>query len=208
MNRKTIITNNELFKAAELYNKRYQELGRNIKTVGWGSKADQKLRFEMLFRDLDPTGKRILDVGCGLGDLIPFLEEKTGGDYFYIGIDIADRLIEDARKTFKGDNKSFIVGDVFSLQEIDVDIAVLSGALSFKSEGIEDYAKDTISKMFSISKEVVALNFLTKYVDFELEKNMHYEPEKVFKWGKSLASKVNLFHDYPLYEFTLQMFKN
>jgi SAM-dependent methyltransferase len=201
------IKNIDKSKIAELYNNRFVEFGSSIKTVGWGSQKDQYLRFEMLFRNINPKGKKILDIGCGLGDLIPFLNEKTGGDYTYIGIDIAEKLIEDARKNYGSENKSFYVGDIFSINEPGIDIAVLSGALSFKSEGIKKYAQNTLLRMFELSNEVISLNFLSKYVDFELDKNQHYEPQEVFGWAKDITRRVNLFHDYPLYEFTVQLFK-
>ncbi len=195
-------------KAAELYNTRYEEYGRQIKTVGWGSKDDQLLRFEILFRGLNPKGKTILDVGCGLGDLIPFLNDKTRGDYQYIGIDVTSNLIVDSKEKYGKSGIDFFVGDIFSLPLPAVDIAVLSGALSLKAKGIEKYAIDTMEKMFDLSREAVSLNFLTKYVDFELEKNQHYQPEDVFSSAKKLSNRVNLIHDYPLYEFTIQIFRN
>ncbi len=194
-------------KLAALYNQRYDELGRDIKTVGWGKETDQILRFEVLFRGLDIKGKTILDVGCGLGDLVPFLNEKTNGDFTYVGIDIADKLIEDAGKKFGNEKIKFITGDVFSVSVSNIDIAVLSGALSYKTEGIENYAYETIKKMYEISNEAAALNFLSKYVDFEAEKNQHYHPETIFSKAKAISKKVNLFHDYPLYEFTVQLLK-
>ncbi|OGL46130.1 MAG: hypothetical protein A2W05_09750 [Candidatus Schekmanbacteria bacterium RBG_16_38_10] len=194
-------------KMTGLYNGRYHEFGRDIRTVGWGSKRDQFLRFEVLFRGLNPKGKTILDVGCGLGDLISFLDERTAGDYCYVGVDVADRLIEDARKTFTAPNIEFHVGDVFSASLPKVDISVLSGALSFKVDGIEKYAHDTMRKMFELSREAACLNFLTKYVDYELEKNQHYYPESIFSQAKELSRRVNLIHDYLLYEFTVQIFK-
>lgn len=194
--------------AADLYNHRFADFGRNIKTVGWGSAEDQKLRFEMLFRNLYPKGKTILDVGCGLGDLVPYLSEITNRDFKYIGIDIAENLIKDARKTYKGKNILFYVGDIFSVQVPHVDYAVLSGALSFKQEGIEVYAINTMKRMFELSNEVASLNFLSKYVDFEAEKNQHYLPEEIFKKAKQLSKRVNIFHDYPLYEFTIQILKS
>ena len=61
--------------------------------------------------------------------------------------------------------------------------------------------------MFELSNEVISLNFLSKYVDFELDKNQHYEQQEVFGWAKDITRRVNLFHDYPLYEFTVQLFK-
>ena len=50
-------------KTAQLYNQRFLDHGNDIKTVGWGSKKDQFLRFDVLFRNINPVGKSILDVG-------------------------------------------------------------------------------------------------------------------------------------------------
>jgi len=198
----------EIQKIAELYNTRYNNFGRNIKTVGWGNEKDQVLRFEMLLRGLEPQGKTILDIGCGLGDLVTYLYEKTNGDFNYIGIDIAETLVNDAKRKFTNSNIQFFTGDIFSMDSLStVDISVLSGALSFKTDGIESYAFKTMHKMFEISNEGACLNFLTKYVDFELPKNQHYSPEVVFSKAKSFAKKVTLFHDYELYEFTVQLLK-
>lgn len=193
---------------AELYNKRFDQHGRDIKTVGWGSERSQRLRFEVLFRGLDPKGKTILDVGCGLGDLIPFLEQQTGGEFNYIGVDVAEQLICDARETYGSVCREFHTGDIFSVNVPQVDISVLSGALSFKVPGIEAYAHETMRRMFELSREAASLNFLTKYVDFELEKNQHYQPESIFSNAKRISKSVNLFHDYALYEFTVQVIKS
>jgi SAM-dependent methyltransferase len=197
----------DIGKAAELYNERYARLGRDIKTVGWGSEESQALRFDVLFRGLDPKGKTVLDVGCGLGDLIPYLEQRTGGDFAYIGIDVADKLVEAASNNYQGENYRFMCGEVFSPELPTVDISVLSGALSFNVDGMEAYAHDVMNHMFALSRECASLNFLTKYVDFEVDKNQHYQPETVFSWAKMLSDKVNLIHDYPLYEFTVHILR-
>lgn len=198
----------DMTEAAELYNKRFDQHGRDIKTVGWGSEWSQRLRFEVLFRGLDPKGKTILDIGCGLGDLIPFLEQQTGGDFNYVGIDIAEKLIDDARSIYGHDGREFYVGDIFSVNVPQIDIAVLSGALSLRVPGIEEYAYETMKRMFELSREAACLNFLTKYVDFELEKNQHYQPESIFSNAKKISKRVNLLHDYPLYEFTVQIIRS
>lgn len=156
--------------AAALYNNRFDEHGRDIKTVGWGSARDQRLRFEVLLRGLNPTGKTILDVGCGLGDLIPYLEERTDGDFHHIGINIARKLVDDGMKTYVNARREFHTGDLFSASIPQVDISVLSGALSLKSDWILQYAQDTMNKMFDLSRETACLNFLTNCVDYELAK--------------------------------------
>ena len=70
-----------------------------------------------------------------------------------------------------------------------------------------EYTKDSMKRLFKISKDVLSVNFLSKYVDFELEKNYHYSPEEMFNFSKEITKKVNLYHDYPLYEFTIQLKK-
>lgn len=190
---------------AELYNERFERFGRDLRTVGWGSRADQLLRFEVLLRGLDPKGKTILDVGCGLGDLVPFLHERTGGDFRYVGLDVAASLVDDARRLHGDACCTFLHGDVFAAGVPQADIAVLSGALSLRIEGIAEYAQRTLERMYALSREAACLNFLSKYADYELEKNQHYQPQEVFGWARRVARRVNLFHDYPLYEFTVQL---
>ena len=192
--------------AALLYNERYKKFGRDIRTVGWGSDADQSLRFDVLFRGINPHGKTILDVGCGLGDLVPYLERLTDGNFYYIGIDVAGELIQDAKIVHARSNCEFLIGDIFSIDLPKVDISVMSGALSLKRDGIEIYARNTLRQMINLSRVAVALNFLTKYVDYEVQHNQHYHPEKVFSWAREYSKRVNLIHDYPLYEFTIQAF--
>ena len=189
-----------------LYNERYKKFGRDIRTVGWSNKRDQVLRFDVLFRGLDLRGKTILDVGCGLGDLVPYLEQRTDGNFNYIGIDVAGELIKDAQAAHFFPNCRFSKGDLFSVDLPLVDISVLSGALSLKRNGIENYARDTLQHMIRLSRMATALNFLTSYVTFEAPQNQYYQPEKVFSWAKECSKRVNLIHDYPLYEFTIQAF--
>lgn len=193
-------------KTAELYNKRFENFGNNLKTVGWGNKKDQLLRFEVLFRNLNPIGKTILDVGCGLGHLVDFLVDKTDNNFQYTGIDIAENLVDEARKNYESKNIKFINGDVFSIED-KFDIVVVSGAFSHKTYNIIDYTYKSIKKMYNISSESVCINFLSKYVDYELEKNQHYYPQELYSEIKKYCDKIVIIDDYPLYEFTLQLKK-
>lgn len=193
----------------ELYEKRLHEYGPSHKTVGWGKASDQTLRFVELFRGLDPTGARILDVGCGLGDLVPYLDTITGGDYDYLGVDIAPALINSAKRSFGNTNIHFESGNILEWKnDREFDIAVLSGALSFRVADNEALAKAVLTRMFEKTSHCVSANFLTSYVDYQLPKNFHYEPEKLFHFARSLSQRTRLNHDYPLYEFTLQIFHN
>lgn len=189
----------------ELYDNRFDEFGHDVRTVGWGSKADQILRFDMLFRDLPVKGCKILDMGCGLGDMVPYLDRITGGDYDYVGVDVAPKLIGFAEQKFAAKHRRFILGDIAAVDLEQCDIAVLSGALSFRTDDNITMAQSVIKRMHGLAKIASSLNFLSSYVDYQTDKNFHYQPEEMFGFAKRLTRWVNLYHDYPLWEFTLQL---
>ncbi len=200
------LTDAELQRIRELYEVRFKQFGNDHKTVGWGSIEDQVLRFDMLCRGLDLTGKTILDIGCGLGDIVPYLEGRYPSGFKYTGIDLAPSLIEAAKEEFTQPHINFICGDMDKLDENEqYDIVLLSGALSYRVHDNKNYAKTMLEKLFRISREVISINFLSDYVDFQEEKNFHYSPEDMFKFAKTLTKWVTIYSDYPLWEFTIQL---
>ncbi len=88
-----------------------EKYGNNVKTVGWGSKEDQFLRFDMLLRGININNKSILDLGCGLGDIGDYLYSKNADNFYYTGVDLSEKLIERARLNFSSKNVNFLVED-------------------------------------------------------------------------------------------------
>lgn len=194
-----------------LYEDRLDTFGNDVRTVGWGSQEDQTLRFDMLCRDIDVSNCSILDVGCGLGDLVPYLDTLANGNFDYTGIDLSTRLIEQAKVNCSGDNLIFLAGDILDdgfrkNHGLDsFDLVFLSGALSFRIDDNISFAKTMIKKLFGLCEQSLSLNFLSTFVDFQDEKNFHYDPGEMLNFAKSLTPQVSLYHDYPLWEFTLKM---
>jgi SAM-dependent methyltransferase len=202
------LTPDDKARIVELYEGRLAAYGYDVRTVGWGSKADQSLRFEVLSREIDFSKKRILDVGCGFGDFAAFLEAKGFSDYSYVGVDISPKLIEEATKRFGGTGRVFKVLNLLDSPEIGMfDVVVCSGALSFKVEDNLGLAHAMLTRMFAVSREAVCVNFLSSRVDYQLEKNFHFEPESMLAYALSLSRWVRIYHDYPLYEFTVQILR-
>ena len=199
------LTEDERRAISGLYDDRYAQKRRGHETVGWGSETDQRLRFKVLFRGVDPRGRTVLDVGCGLGDLVPFLDERSGGDYGYLGVDLSEKLIDDARRTFAKPRREFRAADILEAELPQADIVVLSGALNFRIGDNVGHAKTMLSRMWQLSRDCVCVNFLSSHVDFQTPKNFHYDPAEMFTFAKTLTRWVSLHHDYPLWEFTLQL---
>ncbi|MGI8729159.1 MAG: class I SAM-dependent methyltransferase [Solirubrobacteraceae bacterium] len=71
-------------------------------------------------------GSRVLDVGCGPGELLSYL-----GDVQYVGIDISASYVKRARKRFAARTAEFFVGDATSIptEMGDFDVAVATGVM-------------------------------------------------------------------------------
>jgi SAM-dependent methyltransferase len=202
------LTADDYTRLTGLYDGRLAEHGVSVKTVGWGSVNDQHMRFEVLCRGLELQGKRVLDIGCGLGDFVPWAEAKFGADFDYVGMDLSADLIEAASHRFGSDRRQFVAGTLTPDTDIgEVDVVVLSGTLTFKTADNLATMRSVLSSAWDRSRVAVCCNFMTSYADSQLEKNFHYSPEQVFTFAKSLSRFVVLHHDYDLYEFTVQVLR-
>lgn len=70
-------------------------------------------------------GMRLLDLGCGTGELLEFLD-----DVAYVGVDLSEDYVARARETF-GEQGEFHVGDVtsFEPEAASFDVSVAIGVL-------------------------------------------------------------------------------
>lgn len=192
-------------KLLHLYERRYEQFGYDVRSIGWSSSESQKLRFKVLSDIGDLSGSSVCDLGCGFGDLYPYLTERFG-TIVYSGIDLSSKLIEEARVRYPG--VSFEVRDILTEPVTKKhDYVFSSGTLSFKVRNHEKYVGRMLEAMVAMSKKGVAVNFLSSYVDYRLSKNFHFSPEKAFRMGRELTPYVTIRHDYPLYEFTLYLYR-
>ena len=193
-------------KIAEFYDANYDKFGYCVKSVGWGSEESQVLRFKVLTEIGDLSNSSICDLGCGFGDLYGHLL-KHFPNIEYVGIDLSEKLIAEARRRYP--NVLFEVRDILKEPPSRRFTYVLSsGALSLKLEGHEEYIREMLEAMMNLSIKGVAVNFLSSYVDYQLDKNFHFSPERAFTLARTFTKYATLRHDYPLYEFTLYMYRD
>ena len=85
-------------KILRLYKSLHNEYGNVVTSVKWRSKRSQEKRFEIIKNITKIKSQdKIIDVGSGLGDLLPFLR-RNGYKGKYLGVDFLDEFIEFSKK--------------------------------------------------------------------------------------------------------------
>ncbi|HCP32108.1 TPA: hypothetical protein DIT45_02530, partial [Candidatus Acetothermia bacterium] len=73
--------------------------GDDMMILEYSSVQAQRRLFERAISLLPPRG-RVLDLGCGLGDLLSFLDAEGLPYESYHGIDVSERMVQEARRRF------------------------------------------------------------------------------------------------------------
>lgn len=187
-----------------IYEAAYERYGESPKSLHWVNYASQAIRFKYLVADLDIGDKSILDAGCGMGDLLPFLYAKAD-KFNYLGIDVSKNFIEVAKKRYNG--HSFKVADVFSERMTGrYDTVVSSGVMNQNIPGWLMARKQMIKKLFELSSDVLAFNMAGSLKPIPHNPKIAYaEAEQILEYCRTLTPKVSLRSDYSSYDFTIVM---
>lgn len=189
------------------YVERLAQFGHDPRSLGW-SKGKQEERFTALTSRIDLTGAQsVLDVGCGFGDLYPFLREQ-GFQGSYLGVDFIDELLDVGRKAYPdADLRNADIEDFDSTRRFD--LVVASGIFNGVLEHEEQWARieRTLSRMYELTGIACAADFMSRYVDYTREDTFYAEPERVFTLAKTLSRRVALDHVYLPFEFAVWLFR-
>jgi len=193
----------------DFYESRLRKYDRTPQAVDYGNAESQLVRFRVLAQFYHIFRYTILDIGCGMGDLYKFFQETFGNNFVYYGIDISEAMIGICKERFSDGN--FSVRN-FAHADFDekFDLIYVSGTLDFKSSGGIDYIKESISKMYSLSRLGVAFNLTSMYTEAKFRNSWTYyaDPAEVFIFCKSFCPYVSLRHDYAPNDFTVYLYKN
>ncbi|MCY6959565.1 class I SAM-dependent methyltransferase [Clostridium brassicae] len=184
---------------------RFKQYGYSPKSLFW-DKNRQNIRFDVLTSNYDFSNKKILDIGCGFGDLNNILSLKADR-YIYMGIDIVEDFIAYAQDKFKNEeNISFKLGDFLSEKFIaNYDYIIASGTFNYKLKNMDnyDYIEAIINKSFNTCNSGIAFDFLSDKVDYKYDFNFYYSPEKILSIAYKYSKNIVLRNDYMPFEFSL-----
>lgn len=187
------------------YSNRYRELGDSIRTLGWGSTEQQRYRFAMSLSLLGNTaGKKIVDVGCGFGDFFRFLIESGVEFESYLGVDINEDLLGQARQKCNDPRATFERINILTEPPAEPlgDILVMFGILNFhlkeKMNNL-DYTRLFVKNAFSLARDRLIFDFISTHrtPSYPAEDFIYYhDPVEILAFCFELTPRVSLKHDY------------
>ena len=176
--------------------------GDRPEAVRW-SPVGQPLHYECLL-DIDESieGSKILDYGCGKGDLYQFLKERNIS-VDYTGFDINENLISLAAKKYP--EGKFRVFDI-ETDELDeeFDYIFLCGVFNLKLKDLDKTVRNVLKRLFSRCRKALAFNALSdKNPKKGVELNYHSLNEMIDFAKADLSPHVSLAKERIPYDFTM-----
>ncbi|NLV35209.1 MAG: class I SAM-dependent methyltransferase [Clostridiaceae bacterium] len=179
--------------------------------LGWESEEAQRLRFDVLLDKVKLDGKKLLDVGCGTGNLIEHINSR-GLSVEYTGVDILEQMIEKANK--KNLDAVFIHTDIFKeniFSPDSFDVVYTSGIFNLNLGNNREFLKDALALFFSLSREAVVFNLLHVDSPDREEKYFYFHPDEVsgiLTEFSAVIKQVEIIETYLKNDFTLICEKN
>lgn len=187
----------------EHYSELFAKHGDSHLTAQWRDRRTQEMRFQVLIGLGISADSKILDFGCGLGDLLAYLRRETGFRGEYVGYELSPAILQEARRKYGDDRRArFEERDIFiDPPEETFDYALVSGPFNTKFADSESYLYRALRILFGAVRKGLSFNLMSAYVDTFDPTLFYTDPEAVFRFCKEeLSPAVTLRHDYMLKE--------
>ena len=157
---------------------------------------------------------RLLDVGCGPGFLLDYLDQIGLLDRVsYVGTDLNREIVEVAAKRWP--NHTFHVCDIrqqpFGPGEFDVAIlcGIFTARFTLGEQAMRRLMMETLTATWPSVDQYLAFNVMSKHVDWERDDLFHLPTDDAIGLARNTlgARNVRILHDYGLYEYTCVIFR-
>jgi SAM-dependent methyltransferase len=199
-----------LDEVASYYAARYRAFGDCARGMDWKDESSQRLRFEVLTRHLDLRGEpSLIDVGCGNGELLAFLQER-GIAVRYLGIDVCPDMVAACQRRFGADSAALASTSDLAARGWAADHVVASGNVkqAITDSVWHDYMQLAVREMYEACRLATAFNVMSARVDRRYDHLYYLDAARAPELADLCRTRRFLLdHSYPLFELTVALLR-
>lgn len=186
----------------EKYNQLLNKHGLSFKSLGW-SKDLNNSRFYNVLKNLPLLSEdRVLDFGCGFGDLYGYLKDQNVTSD-YVGIDINDNLLKVAKQRYPNAyfEKCNILDNGYEGRAVDY--VVSCGVHNIKKRDNYQFLELSLDRFSSLAKKGISINFLSDKVEYFTKDSFHFDPSRALDMAYKYSNRVVLDNSVMPFEYSL-----
>lgn len=198
------------------YRRALARAGPGFEALLWADRASQRARFETLASMIDLSGRRLLDLGCGRGDLLAFLGEREIRPAAYTGVDALEGMAREAEKACAaapGVDARIIRGDFIADEGLiaslvgPADVVFFGGSLNTMAWPLARSCLDRAWGALRAGK--LAFNFLSDRAGGPPTgpgkgPAFRFDPVEALAWALGVSGRVAFRQDYlPQHDATI-----
>ena len=171
--------------------------------VGYTAPEFATTRYAILSEVGSLTKASVLEVGCGIGNLLAYMKEN-GFKGEYTGLDLMPEMIAQARQ--RHPEARYIEGDLLQMKNGEAaDYVIASGVYQHASK---DLFHRSIAAMFQRCKVAAAFNMFSMWCPAESRNEYLFaDPLETMEFCRQFTSHLILRHEYMPHDFTIYMYR-
>ena len=172
--------------------------------VAWGVEGSQEKNFKLVSKYIK-NNDSLLDYGCGIGDLISYLNTNNIEIKDYLGVDINNNFINMAKETYP-DNNFKLINNVNQING-KWDIITAVGVFTWFID--RDDFIETINKLHDLSNKEVLITCLygNEFWDYDDESDYSFDDNGNYIYEEGELVENESYWEYQYRNYDENMFK-